>query len=82
MSNESTTGNEKQEKKKRKITETREKNDNVRSSLMHYNQLKAYSSSSDGAQDFDRRLVSKIKRYSNDSSNTFAITSTNWTQCL
>ena len=56
--------------------------DNVISSFVQHNLLKADSSSSKGVQDFDRRLLPKIKIPSNDSNNTFAITPENWAQCL
>ena len=49
---ENTTGNEKQVKKKRKITKTQEKKeDNARSSLVQHNLFKVDSSSFEGVRD-------------------------------
>ena len=76
MSKESTTENEKQEKKRRKITKDIEKkNDNVISSLVQHNHLKTYLFSFKGTRDFDRHLLAMIP--SNDDSNIFVITPVN-----
>ena len=77
---ESIIGNEKtREEEEENYKDTGKKNNNVRSSLVQHNLLKADSSSFVGARDVDRRLPPRIKRPSNDDNSTFAITPTKWT---